>query len=319
MKHLIVILSFLSVSFSLPSNAWDLGPVGEFSFEKITTNIYVMHGPLDEPNKANIGFMNNPAIIIGKTGIIVIDPGSTYQVGKQVLKEIENISKKPILAVLDSHIHGDHWLANQAIKEKYADVKLYAHPKMIQQANGEQAIIWIDSMKRMTEGLSADTKIVPPFIALDNKDTITLDGEEFIIHSVVKAHTNTDIMIEHKKSKTLFLGDNDFSNRLGRFDTSSDISGNIKALALAKSLNLDFYVPGHGPTGSYAKVVQPYYDYLVQLKKAVLAGYEEGLEDFEIKQKIIGQFAKYQKWHGFDTNFGKHINKLYLETEAAEF
>jgi hypothetical protein len=28
-------------------------------FEKIADNVYVMHGPLDEPNVKNRGFMNN--------------------------------------------------------------------------------------------------------------------------------------------------------------------------------------------------------------------------------------------------------------------
>jgi glyoxylase-like metal-dependent hydrolase (beta-lactamase superfamily II) len=315
MKIIVSLFYFFSISVY----AWDLGPVGQFQFDNINNNVYVMHGPLDEPNKKNIGFMNNPGIVVAKNGIILIDPGGTYQVGKQVLKEIEKISKKPIIAVLNTHIHGDHWLANQAVKEKYPDIKMYAHPKMIKQANGEEAIIWLASMKRMTEGLSSDTKIVPPFIALNNQDKISIDGEHFIIHSVTKSHTNTDIMIEHKNSKTLFLGDNGFSHRMGRFDDSSDISGNINALQLAQSLKMTFYVPGHGKTGSFNSAVKPFLTYLEQLKKSVLQGYEEGLEDFEIKEKIAVNFTAYKKWHGFDTNFGKHINKLYLEAEAAEF
>jgi hypothetical protein len=35
-------------------------------FEKIADNVYVMHGPLDEPNAKNRGFMNNPGLIVGK-------------------------------------------------------------------------------------------------------------------------------------------------------------------------------------------------------------------------------------------------------------
>jgi hypothetical protein len=42
-------------------------------FEKIADNVYVMHGPLDEPNAKNRGFMNNPGLIVGKNGAIIID------------------------------------------------------------------------------------------------------------------------------------------------------------------------------------------------------------------------------------------------------
>ncbi|MFK5986874.1 MAG: MBL fold metallo-hydrolase [Pseudomonadota bacterium] len=313
------ILFSLLIFFSAAVPAWDLGSVGTFKFEKITQDTYIMHGPLDEPSKANQGFMNNPGIIVSANGIILIDPGATYPVGKQVLKEIEKISKKPILAIFNTHIHGDHWLANQAIKEKYPQVEIYAHPKMIKQANAEQGANWVDLMLRLTEGLSTGTKVVAAFKPLSNGDKLNIDGQQFVIHSLEKAHTNTDIMIEHLNTKTLFLGDNSFALRLGRFDESADISGNIAALQLAQTLKLDFYVPGHGQTGPFSQAVKPFLNYLIQLKKAVKAGYEDGIEDFEIKEKIIEQFSEYKNWHGFDTNFGKHINKLYLETEAAEF
>ncbi len=312
-------LSILLFLISSSTFAWDLGSVGKFQFNKITEKLYVMHGPLQEPNKANTGFMNNPAIIISDNGIIVIDPGSTYPVGKKVLIEIEKISTKPILAVFNTHIHGDHWLANQAIKEKYPKVKIYANPKMIEQANGEEALDWIDIMLNSTQGLSAGTKITPPTIPLTNLEKITIDGQQFIAHSVEKAHTDTDLMIEHKNSNSIFLGDNGFSHRLGRFDESSDISGNIKALQLAQTLGGSFYIPGHGQTGTFDISVKPYLEYLQKLKKEVKVSYDNDIEDFEIKEKIMSEFSNYSKWHGFDKNFGKHINKLYLETEATEF
>ena len=116
-------------------SAWELGELGQFHFAKLNDQVYVMHGPLEEPSKANQGFMNNPGIIVGKNGIIVIDPGSTYSVGKNVLQEIKKISSLPVVAVFNTHIHGDHWLANQAIKEAYPEAEIYAHPQMIKQAN----------------------------------------------------------------------------------------------------------------------------------------------------------------------------------------
>ena len=83
----------LILSLSSLSNAWIIGDLGEFTFKKITDNVFVIHGPLSNPNVKNQGFMNNPGIVIGDTGIIVIDPGSTYKVGKNILKEIHKISK----------------------------------------------------------------------------------------------------------------------------------------------------------------------------------------------------------------------------------
>ena len=315
--HSILFVFVLNLFFATTLYAWDLGKAGSYQFEKINANIYVMHGPLTEPNVENDGFMNNPGLIISENGLIIVDPGSSYPVGKEVLKEIEKISDKPVMAVFNTHIHGDHWLANQAIKEKYPQVKIYGHPDMIKQANGEQGLTWLDSMLRMTEGKTKGTKIVAPDIAINHSESIAVDGQHFRIHSMVPAHTNTDIMIEHIESKTLFLGDNSFYKRMGRFDGSSSMLGNIKVLNYATELDMTVYVPGHGQSGQSDTAIKPFLTYLIQVENAVQAGFEEELEDFEIKQKVIGQFEKYSHWDGFETNFGKHINSMYLEIESS--
>ena len=77
----------LFLTLLLPLSAWQLGKYGEFKFERMGTgNVWVMHGPAMEPNRENRGFMNNPAFIEGESGLIVIDPGGNYRVGKRCSK-----------------------------------------------------------------------------------------------------------------------------------------------------------------------------------------------------------------------------------------
>lgn len=311
------IITTTFIFFSINAFAWDLGKEGQFQFEQVNDNVYIMHGPLEEPNPDNHGFMNNPGIIVSDNGLIVIDPGSAYPVGLEVIKEIEKVSTKPILAVFNTHIHGDHWLANQAIKEKYPDAKIYGHPNMIEQANGDKGLIWVDMMERLTDGKTKGTKVVAAEFAVDNDNVIEVDGQKFKIHSFVPAHTNTDIMIEHINSNTLFLGDNGFYLRLGRFDDTASMMGNIKALEYATGLNMKMYVPGHGRSGKADTAIKPFLDYLKRVQDVVQTGFEDELQDFEIKEKVIAQFDDYKSWAGFDVNFGKHINSMYLEVEKA--
>ncbi|MCF6198203.1 MAG: MBL fold metallo-hydrolase [Hyphomicrobiaceae bacterium] len=301
------------------ASAWTLKDVGTFKFEPLANNVYVMHGPKEEPNVKNIGFMNNPAFIISANGLIIVDPGSTLQVGEHVLAEIRKISKKPVLAVFNTHIHGDHWLGNQAIKNAFPDVKIYGHPKMIEQANGGNGANWVDLMSQLTNGLSKGTKVVAPTLAVDNGALIKIEDQSFRIHHLSNAHTDTDIMIEHVDSKTLFLGDNSFVQRMGRFDDSANMHGNIKALQHAVALKLDHYVPGHGQSGSADIAVQPFLTYLEKMRVSVTKGYRAEKPDYKIRNDIIGEFAAYKDWAGFDSNFGKHVNKIYLEIEELEF
>lgn len=301
------------------AGAWSLQGVGEFQFEVVTKNVYVMHGPLQDPTPENHGFMNNPAFVESANGLIIIDPGSTLPVGEQVLVEIKKITSKPVIAIFNTHIHGDHWLANQAIKNAYPNVKIYAHPKMIEQATASSGLNWLDIMTDLTKGHSKETKVVAPGHAVDHGASITIDGETFQIHHLSSAHTNTDIMIEHTNSKTMFLGDNGFNKRMGRFDESSDIHGNIKALQHARDQKMTIYVPGHGKSGNAEQSVTPFLNYLETLQKTVTKGYRADKPGYQIKKEIMAQFGAYKDWAGFESSFGKHVNKMYLEVEALEF
>ena len=161
----------------------------------------------------------------------------------------------------------------------------------------------------------ADTKLVIPDSTLDDNDTIEVDGQRFRIHATVPAHTDTDIMIEHLNSRTVFLGDNCFRDRFGQFDGSSGIDGNIKALQSILDLDIQHFVPGHGQSGSADDVVVPYLSYLTLLEEVVNEGFESDLQGYEIKQANLSRFEDFQNWHGFSTYLGKHVDKMYLEVE----
>ena len=260
------------LALSNVANAWIIDGLGEYKFEALNDKVHIMHGPLGEPNVQNHGFMNNPGIIIGQHGVVVVDPGSTLEVGNRVLQEIQKITQKPVVAVFNTHVHGDHWLGNQAIVAKYPEVKIYAHPQMIAQAKDGEGELWLGIMNSSTDGLSKGTIAVYPTDATSHLQEITAAGETFRIHNDVtpNAHTNNDIMIEHLSSKTLFLGDNDMVDRFGRFGGTSDVHGNIKVLQYAIGLNLNHYVPGHGPSGNADEAVVPFLTYLNIIKSFLI-------------------------------------------------
>jgi len=313
MKHTYLLLC---LTLSTLSNAWTIEGRGDFSPEKLNQNVFVIHGPLDEPNQQNQGFMNNPGIIIGKQGVIIIDPGSAYSVGKKVIKEVEKITQKPIIAVFNTHVHGDHWLGNQAIIEKYPNAKIYAHPQMIIEAKNGEGDHWVALMTTLTNGLTKDTIATYPTEVTQHLQVIRLGSEQFRIHNpTITAHTNTDIMIEHINSKTLFLGDNGLVHRMGRFDNTSNMHNNIKVLQYATDLGLDYYVPGHGKSGDANHAVKPFLDYLLIVQKEVKKGYEEDLADYEIKPIADKALMAYRNWHGYKSNMGKHIGKMLREIE----
>lgn len=284
---------------------------------KLGDRVWVIHGPTELPNPGNKGFMNNPAFVVTSDGVAVIDPGSTLETGRMVLRQIKSVTDKAVTHVFATHIHGDHWLGNHAIREAFPSAKFYAHPVMIEQAHAGEAENWVDMMDRLTEGASRGTEAVIPDQVLRDGQEIRVGDVTFRIYLSDWAHTKTDAMVEIVEDSILATGDNVLYQRIGRMDDAS-FRGNIAACQQAMNLELKHYIPGHGPSGG-PEVIKPFCDYLRILYDKVSGLYEEGLSDYEMKDSVVGSLSAYSEWSGFEDEVGKHISLALLEIEQAEF
>lgn len=316
MQILFSLLFVLVLPFSVV--AAERGPaVADYPAEKLAENIYVIHGPITMPNPDNQGFMNNPGIIITAAGVVLQDPGGTVQSGEMVLRAVRKLTDKPVIAVFNSHIHGDHWLGNQAIRAAYPGTTIYGHPNMISLIEKGEGKSWVELMENLTAGKSRGTKVVGPNKPVDNGDSIKIGQYTFINHHYGKAHTTTDVMLEIREAGVVFLGDNVLNGRVTRLDGGS-VRGNIQACEEILKSGAKTYVPGHGKSGG-PEIVDSMLTYLDTVYTSVKKLYEEGLSDFEMKDQVVGSLQAYSDWINFDEQIGKHISYAYLEIEEAEF
>lgn len=285
--------------------------------EKVSEHVYVIHGPTGYPNKENQGFMNNPGFIVTDKTVAVIDPGSSAAIGRAVLAHIRKVTDKPITQVFTTHVHGDHWLGNQAFKEENPAVKFYAHPAMIEEAKNGAAAEWIDTMNSMTEKATEGTEALIPTEVLTDGESFDLGGLMLKAHLIEgKAHTDTDVMFEIPEEKVLFTGDTINNKRIVRMDDGS-FAGGIKAAEYALTLEVDKIVPGHGHSGG-RNVLAYYRDYLDKVYSSVKK-MREDMEAHEMKPKIEAQLADYKDWQGMNEELGKHISLSVLEAEQEDF
>ncbi len=313
-RTLTLVIALLFSTLSVASR----GPaVRDYPVERVADDVYVIHGPLGKPSPENQGFMNNPAFVVTREGIVVIDPGSSVQTGEMLLRAIAKVSGQPVVAVFNTHIHGDHWLGNQAIRTAYPDVQIYGHPKMIALIESGAGHDWVSLLERLTDGQTNGTGVTPPNKAVDHGDMFAYGGLTFSIHHYGKAHTTSDIMIEIPERSITFLGDNVLFNRVPRLD-HGDIQGNLEACTRIMETGSKRYVPGHGPTGD-ATVPETFRRYLEILHTTVKKYYNEGLSDYAMKDKVAKALADYAGWSGFEEQLGKHISLAYLQIEEAEF
>ncbi len=314
MKNIICMLLFM-----LPFNIALAGVefFEQFSAEKINDTVYVVHGPREFPTEENRGFMNNPAFIVAGKSVIVVDPGSSVETGEMLLREIAKVTDKPVSHVFNTHIHGDHWLGNDAIKKAFPDVKIIADQRMIDKARAGEGKSWHSRLINLTNGITAKTEIVYPDVSTSNGKTMKIAGLTFRIYSHGIDHSGTDIIIEYVEGSTVFTGDNVGYERILGMDDGS-FRDLVKVLDLAIGLEAKYYVPGHGMTGdvSIIEMQRKYYD---TLYTEVSKYYDDGLEDFEMKPRVEAALLEFKDWANFDAELGKHISLAKLEAERAEF
>ena len=312
------LLAWLLLLLALPALAARGPDLPDYPADQVTPGLYVIHGPVGYPSPENQGFMNNPAFLVTETGVIVVDPGSSVQTGEMVLRQIRKVTDKPLLAVLNTHVHGDHWLGNQAMVAAAPEVPIYAHPKMLEQVARGAGEEWVQRMMSATNGATAGTVPRGPTIALEGGETLSLGGLTFKTHYYPHVHTTTDLMFEVPEFGALFLGDNACNRRIVRMDDGS-FRGSIEALnGVQGGVTARVLIPGHGLTGGW-EIVDNYRGYLSGVYEGVAGLYEEGLSDFEMKPRIAERLSRFKDWPGFEEELGKHISLAYLEVEAGAF
>jgi glyoxylase-like metal-dependent hydrolase (beta-lactamase superfamily II) len=289
------------------------------SLQKVTDNVYVVHGIHAMPDKDNKAFISNSGFVVSDEGVVIIDTGGSLQIGEMLLKKITEVTDKPVIAVFNTHLHGDHWMGNAAIRKAYPEARIYAHERAVERLQNGEAEQWLDIFMQATDGVIEGTQIVLPDTALKGGESIEAAGNTFKIHHTGHAHTDNDIMIEYPQRKTLFAGDIVIygSTVSGARPQDFSAKGQIRAVEYALELPVDIYVPGHGPSGG-REIPEATKRFLDILYQSVQRYYDEGLADFEMRDQVVSELAEFSDWSGFD-QIGRLISFVYQQVEAAEF
>ncbi len=305
-------LILLSSPFSVFAKE-SVDPLAAYPTQKIATHTWAIFGPRDAPNETNKGFMNNPAFVVTDKSVVVFDPGSSVQIGQSLIARIKKITNKPITHVFNSHIHGDHWLATDAIQQAYPEVTIYAHPVMLQEAKTGEGETWIKLMSNLTAGATDGTKVVLPTHTLEDQQVVSIDNISIKSHLSDLSHTKTDAMFQIVEDNILITGDNSFNKRMPRMDDGS-FMGNIKSMQDALAIDIEQVIPGHGPLGG-KEVLSAYKDLLSIIYEEAKVLLDEDLESFEMKPIIVEKLESHKDWTNFEGSIGKLISIAVLEAE----
>jgi alkyl sulfatase BDS1-like metallo-beta-lactamase superfamily hydrolase len=87
---------------------------------KVTDEMYVAVGYA----------LGNSIMLIGPTGVVIIDTTESLVAARQIAKEFRKITEKPVKGIIYTHNHADHVLGTEAFLENHPDrasVEVWAH------------------------------------------------------------------------------------------------------------------------------------------------------------------------------------------------
>lgn len=290
---------------------------GGLSIENIADSIYVHRGAHLDIDEGYTGDICNISFVVGSKGVAVIDTGGSLKVGQQLREAVKKVTDKPILYVINTHVHPDHIFGNAAFVPSNANE---AKPTFIGHNKLEQAMhTRKDGYDKLNKRLLGDgakgTDIVPPTSVVKSVETLDLGDRQLKLTAHPNAHTNTDITVEDSKTQTLFAGDFVFIERTPVIE--GDIKGLIAEQEILKTLPFKLLVPGHGPVqknnADGVKAINNAQQYFNVLLADIRASIKAGKSMSEAMDSAAA--SEKGNWLLFDITNRRNVNNIFPALE----
>jgi glyoxylase-like metal-dependent hydrolase (beta-lactamase superfamily II) len=296
------------------------GPaVKDHPLQQLSKHVWMIYSPDGFPTPENMGMMCNLTFVNTSKGLVVVDSGASVQIGEMALRQIKKTLKKPVVAIINTHYHGDHWLGNDAFEAANPGLPIYAHAGTIKEIEGMQGNLWRRLMEQWTNQATLGTRVVRPTLALEHAAELKFGDVTLRIHHHGTAHTQSDLCVEVVEDGVMLVGDVAMDRRIANMDDGSYL-GSLKTYAALEQTGAKIWLPGHGkPGGDVLKWNRELFEGIYfPCEQAIKEGLPlEEAKKIVLKDPRVASRAKDTK--GFDINIGKYVSIAYLEAESASF
>ncbi len=297
-------------------------PVADIPPIQLSKHVWMVPAKDAFPTPENHGMMANILFVVTGKGVVVVDTGASLQIGQMALRMIKKVTPQPVVAVFNSHFHGDHWLGNHAFVAALGpQLPIYSLPYTTEQIQGHEGDLWRSLMERWTNQGSTGTKVTAPNRATQHGAEFRFGNVTLKMHHYGQAHTKGDLTVEVVEDKVFHVGDLAMENRIANIDDGS-YPGTFKYFdTLQKAGGPDaLFVPCHG--NARKDLLQTYGTFLKGIWEPSLAAVKAEIPIGQAKALVLKDprvAARAPTMEGFEANIGKYTSLAYLEAEKEFF
>ena len=304
----------------LTLGAWDASAATKaFDLQTLAEGVHAMvwKEPLTDPIEGNV------LIIINEQDVLIVDSPFLPSTARRIVAEVRKLTPKPVKYVVNTHWHNDHVQGNDVYREAWPGVQFISHTETRQDAidyafgqipkgreSAAQAITtmrgWLetgqdtagkeidpDRRLRITnyitflEGMVEETasiETVASDITFDEQLTLFRGSRRIDLVHLGLGNTRGDIVVLLPKERIVATGD--LVVHPEPFGFGSYYKEWIETLGRLAALEVDTFLPGHGPVMRDRSYIETLQALLRTLTTEVDAAVAEGLSLDETKKVV---------------------------------
>jgi quinoprotein relay system zinc metallohydrolase 2 len=277
---------------------------------EIAPGIFVHRGVVDEEaSAANDDAIANIGFIVGDDAVAVIDPGGSAKEGDELHAAIRRRTDRPIRYVILTHVHPDHIFGAAAFRGDHPDFIGHAR---LPGALAQRGSYYLERLRHSLGEAAKGSEIVAPTLLVSTGLNLDLGERRLMVRAHGPAHTDNDLTILDEKTRTLWLADLLFVDRIPVIDGS--IVGWLKELDGLTAVFADRAVPGHGPAAvMWPAAAGPERRYLEAVARDTRAAIKAGIGIANAYEQAAN--SERGHWLLFDEYHPRNVTASYKELE----
>jgi quinoprotein relay system zinc metallohydrolase 2 len=282
---------------------------GALPVTEIASGIFVHNGVHEEASAANEDAIANIGFIIGDETVAVIDPGGSFAEGSALRAAIRARTDRPIRYVILTHVHPDHILGAAVFRGDHPD--FVGHAKL-PGALAQRGDYYVRRLRSTLGDEANGTEIVMPTVLVSDRLDLNLGGRRLALQAHRPAHTDNDLTIFDQNTRTFWLADLLFVDRIPVIDGS--LIGWLEQLDELTAIPADRAVPGHGPVSvAWPAAAEPERRYLAAVARDTRAAIKAGIGIANAYRQVAN--SERGKWLLFDEYHPRNVTASYKELE----
>ena len=229
----------------------------------------------------------NTTFYIADKGVVLVDTKVANN-GQAILDVVKTVTDKPVIMIINTHIHPDHNGSNQEIKNLFPTIDVVAHENLKKRVE--------DSMKAPPPAPGARggpryTEAQNPNITFSDKRSVLSGKDRIDLYYFGRGHTDNDIFVVYPNERVMNVGDLMAWDMAPLIDPGTN--GSVLALpdtmdGAAKGIkNIDQIITGHGDVFPRQRML----DYASYMRDLVDAS-KKGLAANQTPDEVLAALEK---------------------------